>query len=120
MQSGLAKINRGGLVSFQAVFAGLTTYLPNLVTFLTANTYWELAFTGVAGLYAAYMVLHQEEVDELLEFIKNHPDEFREEIVNSKEFEKGFIAFADSYFKERIKKKRQILKQIFLGFTLAG
>ena len=79
--------------------------------------YWTLAFHEAIGLYGYYMACKQEELNEFIEFIKLHPDKFRKEIVESKEFRNGFISFFHDYLKIRSSKKKKIAQQIFLGFT---
>lgn len=113
----MSENTKKSLVSVPAVITGLATYLPGLLSFVQANPYWILAFTGAASLYAAYMVVHQEEIDEILVYIKEHPDKFHAEIVNSKEFEKAFILFLDNFFKQRTKQKKSVAKKVFLGYV---
>lgn len=64
------------------------------------------------------MAYNQEEVGEITKLIGEHPDKFREEIVKSKEFEKGFLLFFEQYLKQRAEEKKKILKNILLEYTL--
>ncbi|OGC91824.1 hypothetical protein A2876_04660 [Candidatus Amesbacteria bacterium RIFCSPHIGHO2_01_FULL_48_32b] len=85
--------------------------------FLRQNPFWELCFFSVLSLYGIYMELRPNETKEVVEFIKNHPNDFRREIVESEEFKKGFLLFADQYLKQRLETKKHVLREIFLGFT---
>ncbi|MDD5147346.1 MAG: hypothetical protein PHV63_02250 [Candidatus Daviesbacteria bacterium] len=63
--------------------------------------------------------MKQEKVNEVSEFIQEHPEEFRKEIIQSKEFQEGFLIFFEEYLKSRTKAKKDILKKILLGFVAA-
>ncbi len=92
-------------------------YLAAVLTpFLSANPGWEAVFYSAIGLYGIYMAYNQEEVNELVEFIKENPDKFNEKIVNSKEFKKAFLQFMEQYLKERLERKKEILKNLILGY----
>lgn len=95
-------------------------YATILGPFLASHPVWMLAFYAATGLYGIYMAYNQEEVNEIIEFIKEHPQEFREEKVKSKEFEKVFLLFFEQYLKQRTEEKKKVLKNILLGYTLTG
>lgn len=98
---------------------GVLPYLQQVLSpFLTEHPYWELTFCYAVGLYGIYMALKQDEVNEVIKFIQDHPEEFRKEIVQSKEFQKGFLVFFEQYLKQRLEQKKKILKKILLGFTI--
>lgn len=99
---------------------GMIPFIQRVVDpFLVTNPYWGLTIYAVIGLYGVYLALKQDELNELLVFIQKHPKEFREEIVESEEFRKGFIQFFDSYVKERLERKRKISREILLGFAIS-
>ena len=102
----------------------IQAYLPYLSAvldpFLQKNPIWQGVFYSVIGFFGIFMTYNQEELNEITKFIKDHPEEFREEIVQSKEFRKGFLLFTEQYLKQRIEEKKKILKRIILGYTLAG
>ncbi len=101
--------------------SGMMPFIQHVIDpFLIAKPYWGFAIYAVIGLYGVYLALRQDELNELLDFINSHPQEFRKEIVESEEFRKGFIQFFDTYVKERLEKKRQILRRILFGFTSAS
>lgn len=97
-------------------------YLPYLSSvldpFLQQHPIWQGIFYSAIGLFGVYMAYNQEEVNEITKFIEEHPQEFREEIVRSKEFKKGFLLFTEQYLKQRIEEKKKILQDIILGYTL--
>lgn len=109
-----------GEVLIGAVLHGLGSLGPAAISLITTNLWWGYAFASAYSLYAATMYLKQEEINEIAQFIKNNPTAFRTEIVKSKEFQDGFLVLLEDYLKIRIRKKREILKQIFLGFTVAA
>ena len=98
---------------------GLLPYFQQkLSPFLTQHPYWELTFCYAIGLYGIYMALKQDEVNEVVKFIEDHPTEFKKEIVKRKEFQKGFLVFFEQYLKQRLEQKKKILKKILLGFSV--
>lgn len=102
------------------VVQGILPYYQQVLSpFLSQHPYWELVFYCAIGLYGIYMALKQDEVNEVIEFINEHPQEFREEIVQSEEFQKGFLIFFEKYLKQRLGKKKRILKAILLGFSVS-
>lgn len=100
----------------------LQNYFPYLAAvlnpFFSIHPEWECAFYSAIGLFGIYMAYNQEDVNEIVEFIKEHPDEFRSDKVESKEFKKGFLMFTEQYLKQRLEQKKKILKKIFLSFTV--
>ncbi len=100
----------------------IQNYIPYLTAvltpFLSVNPGWEAIFYSAIGLYGIYMACNQEEVNEIVEFIKSNPEKFNETIVNSKEFKKAFLLFMEQYMKERLEKKKGILKNIILGYCV--
>lgn len=98
-----------------------TSYVPILINylepFLNHHPYWTLAFQLSIGLYGYYMVLKQEDLNEVIQFIENNPEHFTKKIVSSKEFKNGFTIFLQDYLKSRTKRKKKILKKVLLGFT---
>ncbi len=93
-------------------------YLEQIITpLLQAYPYWQLAIHEAIGLYGYYMALKQEEVNDYVTFIKDHPEDFTEEIVATKAFRDGFVMAFQDYLKLRTEAKKKIAKEIFLGFT---
>lgn len=99
------------------ITSGLSYFEEIVIPLLQKYPYWQLAFSQAIGLYGFYMAVKQEEVNEYVEFIKDHPQEFREEIVNSKEFRNGFVIAFQDYLRARTEAKKDVLKKILLGFA---
>lgn len=78
---------------------------------------WGHIFNAVISLYGVYLINKQDALNEIVEFIKDNPDKFREGIVQSKEFQKGFLIYFEQYLKIRVEKKKEYLNNILLGFT---
>src|SRR5579859_556631 len=95
-----------------AVQNALPYLSASLDPFLQLRPYWQLAFYSSIGLYGIYMILNQEDVNDIVRFINEHPHEFREEMVQSAEFSKGFLLFYEQYLKQRREKKKKVLKNI--------
>lgn len=95
----------------------VTTYLPALAAFLQVKPEWQLAFAGAISLYGIYMAYNQEDINDVVQFINEHPEELSSKIVQTTEFQKGFVTFLERYLRERVKSKKQILKNIFLGYA---
>ncbi|HWQ59758.1 MAG TPA: hypothetical protein VN420_01265 [Candidatus Fimivivens sp.] len=112
------KLSAKGTVS-----AGFTVLIQRfeaiLGPLLIQYPYWELAFHQAIGLYGYYMALKQERVNEYVEFIRDHPDAFRKQIVESEEFRDGFVIAFEDYLKLRSEEKRRLAKRVFLGFTVS-
>lgn len=103
-----------------AVQNSIPYYLSILDPFLKNNPEWQLIFYSAIGLYGVYMAYNQEEVNEIVDFINEHPDEFRKEIVESDEFRKGFLIFTEQYLKQRVENKKKILRKIILGYSISS
>ncbi len=75
------------------------------------------------GLYLAKslvgyaMVRRQEELNQLVEFISDHPEEFRKELMDSREFQDAFVLSLESYIRLRSETKRFLARQILLGLA---
>jgi hypothetical protein len=116
-QSLIVKTNK----TLNIVIPGMMPYIQRVIDpFLVAYPYWGLAIYSVIGIYMVYLGMKQEELNEVITFIKDHPNEFRKKIVKSEEFRKGFVSFFDNYIKQRIVEKRRILRAILLGFSSDG
>lgn len=86
-------------------------------SFLVSYPHWYMAFHLAIGLYGYYIALKQEDVNEFVQYIKDNPSKYRREIVESKEFQDGFVVAFRIYLEVRIKEKRAILKRILEGYT---
>ncbi len=69
------------------------------------------------GLYGAGIQIRQDRAIEFVEMIRDNPKIFTRDILSSEEFQDGFVHTFQKYLSERIKEKRKIIKNIFLGFS---
>jgi hypothetical protein len=76
-----------------------------------------VAWALCKALYGAGMKLRENRALEFIEMVKNKPDVFVEEIINTEEFQDGFVYTLEKYLAERSEKKRKIARDIFCGFT---
>lgn len=90
---------------------------PVISGFLQTHPEWQMAFHQSIGLYGYYMALKQEDVNEFVEFIRDNPETFRQEIVTSEEFQNGFVQSFKTYLEVRTQEKKKVVQNIFLGFT---
>lgn len=101
--------------------AFLTASLPYLDTIFSSllvnNPGFRLAIHESIGLFGYYMALKQEEVNSFVQELIKHPEVYRKEIVESKEFRDGFVISFENYLKARSKKKKQFIQNILLGFA---
>lgn len=88
-----------------------------------------VAATGHLGLVVAWglskslfgsgMRFRQKRALEWVEMVRDNPDIFSKTIVESEEFQDGFVFALEQFLRERNEKKRTILKNVFLGFAEA-
>lgn len=108
-------------LSLGIAFQNWLPYLSSVLNpFLSTHPEWELIFYSAIGLYGVYMNCNQEDVNDIVRFIGEHPDKFREEIIRSDEFKKGFLIYTEQYLKQRIKEKKLLLNKIILDYTTSG
>ncbi|MBU1067803.1 hypothetical protein KKE60_08455 [Patescibacteria group bacterium] len=106
-------------ISIGAIAQQIGVLVPALLPLFHTDPIWGAIFAVIYGFFPALMQLKQERVNEISEFIQEHPEEFRKEIVQSPEFGDGFLIFFEEYLKSRAKTKREILKRIILGFAIS-
>jgi len=101
--------------------AGVSSALPQvekIVSFYKeSNPGLYASFLLFSGFYGYLMELNQESINEFVGYLRDHPDEFRKEITESKEFRQGFVICLQDFIKSRTQQRKEILKNIFLGFT---
>jgi len=71
----------------------------------------------VKGFYGALFDIQQEKINELVEFLKDNEGVFAKQIVETKEFKEIFVITFENYLKQRNKKKRKIIQNIFIDFS---
>lgn len=63
------------------------------------------------------IAVKQEEVNQFVSFLMENRDTFTEELINSREFQEGFIKFVDDYFKMRSEERLEMARRVFLDFS---
>ena len=79
------------------------------------NIAWGLS----KSLYGAGLKLRQKRALEWVEMIRDNPGFFTKEVLMDENFQDGFVYMLENYIRERNSKKRDIAKNIFLGFAKA-
>jgi hypothetical protein len=117
----MKSINKNSLSISGKIKAFSSAVIPRLEAILGPliedGSPWKLAFHEAIGLYGYYMAYKQEEINEFVKFIKSHPEKFKKDIVESKEFRDGFVVFFKDYLELRVKEKKKIAQNIFVGFA---
>ena len=75
-----------------------------------------IALTLILASSGVLLKLKQEELNQFTIFIKDNPEVFNEQVVNSKEFQDGLLVFLNSYFKLRSDNKLKLARKIFYDF----
>jgi len=70
-------------------------------------------------MYGAGMQLRIKKVVEWVEMIQDNPNTFTEEILQSEEFQDGFVYALEQYIQERNEEKRRYYRNIFCNFAKA-
>ena len=78
---------------------------------------WSIALASAYGLYGFYLLYKQEELNGLLRWIRDRPDDFAEHVVDQKAFKDGFLVVLEHYLKVRSEEKRDLIRSIFLDFA---
>lgn len=86
-------------------------YVVSLVPGLPLS--WAL-FKSLCGVG---IKLREKKILEFVENIKEHPEVFTKQILESEEFQDCFVFALQKYVIERKKEKRKIMRDIFLGFA---
>ncbi len=76
-----------------------------------------IAWGLTKALHGAGLKLRQNRALEWVEMVRDNPSIFSEEILKSENFQDAFVYSFEKYISERNEKKRQIIRQIFLGYT---
>lgn len=79
------------------------------------NIAWGLS----KALYGAGIKLRQQRALEWVEMVRDHPEVFTKQLLGQDEFQDGFVFALERYLIERNEEKRQIFRNIFLGFAQA-
>ena len=69
------------------------------------------------GFFGSLFDLQQERVNDFVEYLKNNIDVFTKKVVETKDFQEGFVITFENYLKQRNEIKRKLIQNIFLGFS---
>lgn len=97
---------------------------PNLIkraidAALSSTPELSIAWGLCKALYGNAMELRQQRALEWVEMVRDNPSIFRKEILESPEFQDGFIVALEDYLKLRTLLKRAMARKIFTDFTRA-
>lgn len=69
------------------------------------------------SLYGAGLKFRQQRALEWVEMVRDNPHIFTEHILKDEKFQDGFVYALEKYIPERVEKKREYLRLVFLGFA---
>lgn len=115
----MEKETKQGLIATLHSF-GIPYATAIISPFLESHPEWMGAWYSAIGLYGVYMQYNQDKLNEFIEFIRDNPNIFIQNIVKTDEFKEGFLITFQEFIKARGERKREIVKRIFLGFTTAS
>lgn len=84
---------------------------------LGVNPIWGGMLMASGALFGYYLQIKQDELNDFVQFIMDHPEEFSEIIVRQPAFQQGFFLALEAYLKARDVEKKKAIKMIFLGFA---
>ncbi|MEN8252937.1 MAG: hypothetical protein ABFQ62_00995 [Patescibacteria group bacterium] len=80
----------------------------------------KIAWNLSKSLFGAAIKLREEKALEWVEMVKDNPRHFTENVLSDEKFQDGFAIAFERYLVERSSKKREIFRNIFLGFSEAA
>jgi len=99
--------------------AGLPMIGTAVAPLIAASPSFTIAWISIVGAYGVYLQYNRDKVENLVHFIQAEIDKFPKEIVESKEFQDGFLVFFDNWIKTRSESKQEIAKKMLLGLASA-
>lgn len=97
------------------VVDGLVSAVDNLIN--GGAPLLAIAWGLSKGMYGASIQLRQDRAIEFVEMIRDNPTIFTRQLLQTEEFQDGFVYVFQKYLSERAEEKRQIIKNIFCGFS---
>lgn len=79
-----------------------------------------IAWGLTKSLYGSGLKLRQQRALEWVEMVRDNPNVFTEEVLQTEAFQDAFVYCAEQYITERNEEKRRYVKDIFLGYAAAG
>lgn len=107
-----------GVIADQVVSAagGAISADKIALTVVGLGTAWGLT----KALLGNAMKFREKRAVEWVEFVRDNPESFTEEVLGTEAFQDGFVYCFEQYLAERNEEKRRYIKNIFLGYTKAG
>ena len=90
---------------------------PSLLALLTTMPEIQMPLILAYWFFWVVMQYKQDDVNNFVKIIQDNPWIFTKDIIETKEFQNGFVIILEQYIKERNKTKKEIIKNIFLWFT---
>lgn len=90
-----------------------------IAPFISNNPILSASLGLVAVTFGAALIYRQERINHIMQDIQDNPNIFTNEILQSKDFQDGFVVFIDTYFKIRGEDKLKIAHDIFYDFTIS-
>lgn len=103
----------------RAADAGVSTIAAGLDAMAGGIPAFTATWLLCKALIGNAMALRQQRVSEWVEMVRDNPAIFREEVMNSTEFQDAFVVALEDYIKIRTVLKRGIAQKIFMGYATA-
>ncbi len=94
----------------------LPTYIFTCITALTAiNPTWSVLFAAASGIINTWSDFGQARINELVQYIDEHREEFVDEIIATDKFKGVFLNVLERHMTEVMEAKRELLRGYLLG-----
>jgi len=80
----------------------------------------DIAWGLSKAYFGASLKLRQERALKWVEMVRDNPEVFTTQLLNDEQFQDGFVYALEKFISERNEYKRQIAKNIFLGFAVSS
>jgi len=77
-----------------------------------------IAWNLTKSLLGVGMEIRQQRALEWIEMIRANPSIFSKQILESEDFQDGFVYSIEQYLRQRVEFKRRLIKSVFLGFAV--
>jgi hypothetical protein len=107
----MKNLKEQSLVTFDKIL------VPSLLTFISWASWIQMWLILAYGFFWVVMQYKQDDVNNFVQILKDNPWIFTKEILETKEFQDGFVLILEKYIRERGSTKKEIIKNILLWFT---
>lgn len=91
--------------------------LPAVDFFVAANPDWTIPWLLVKGFFGLMFGFQQEKINWFVQYLEENKGEFSKELVQTDEFQEGFVLTFENYVRQRGETRRKLIEQIFLDFS---